>query len=366
MLIANLSEIFVMKLDTFHWTNQLAVFVPNRYSMVWCVDTLIGMVIQCTEGIERSCNCTGTAQSQSKSIGIICLTSYKSMSRRLLRSVLFCPADKDKVLLKSVNLVADAIVYDLEDAVSPQKKVVARELVSSFLSKQKTTRTRVVRVNCPLSTSWGRDDLRVISSLSIDALILPKVESGDSVELANEIIRQYRGSNIPIWTMIETAKGVLNAPMIAQHSSVECLVFGSNDLTKDLRAKQTPTREPLLFSMCQCILAARAAGKRVLDGVHVEFSDLSGLEQSCHQGRALGFDGKTLIHPSQIDAANAAYSPSNAEVDHARRVVEGWRQAEEAGLGVAVVDGKMVEALHAQEAQLVLEIVDEIQRCSNI
>jgi citrate lyase beta subunit len=155
-------------------------------------------------------------------------------------------------------------------------------------------------------------------------VVLPKVEGEGVIERAGEVIRRHRPSGmkpLPMWAMIETCKGVLNVHSIAKHPLVHCLVFGSNDLTKDLRAKHTPQREPLLFSMSHCILAARAEHKRVMDGVHIELQDLEGLRLSCEQGRNLGFDGKTLIHPTQIDIANAAYSPTGEDVAAAHSIV---------------------------------------------
>mmetsp|Transcript_11719 Transcript_11719/g.17754 ORF Transcript_11719/g.17754 Transcript_11719/m.17754 type:complete len:289 (-) Transcript_11719:38-904(-) len=287
------------------------------------------------------------------------------MSRRLLRSALFCPGDKHKALKKASTLPCDGIVFDLEDAVGPDNKITARDTVATFLNIEQFNATRVVRINCPKTTEWGEEDMEIISQVdNIDAVVLPKVEDIETIEFAEYLMGSRK---IPLWTMIETAKGVLRADAIASHPSVHCLVFGSNDLSKDLRAKQTPSREPLLYSMSQCILSARAHGKMVLDGVHMDLKDNDGLVASCVQGRSLGFDGKTLIHPSQIAAANDAYSPSEEEISHARRVVNAWKEAKEAGKSLAVVDGKLVEELHVEQAFNVLKEAELIEnmRSSN-
>ncbi|KAJ1442346.1 citryl-CoA lyase [Ochromonadaceae sp. CCMP2298] len=282
------------------------------------------------------------------------------MSRRLLRSVLFCPGDKQRALAKAVTLPTNAVVFDLEDAVAPDNKILARSTVDQFLRSledRKNSPVHIVRVNCPFTTEWGEGDLKMLAGIqNVDAVILPKVEDEIGFDLINSILAENstRQKPLPIWAMIETARGVLNAAAIARSSSVECLVFGSNDLTKDLRAKHTPCRQPLLYAMSHVILAARAEGKLVLDGVHIELNDPEGLRVSSEQGRNLGFDGKTLIHPSQVAIANAAFAPSVWEVEAARRVVAGWAEAVADGRGVCVVDGRMVEALHVEQARIVL------------
>ena len=252
-------------------------------------------------------------------------------------------------------------MLDLEDAVSPLEKTNARNTVQQFVNTHVSSLTAscVIRVNCPLTTEWGSSDIATVSQLdAVDAIILPKVEDETVIDHANEIIQKHRSSGldpVPIWTMIETPLGVLNAHAIAKHPLVHCLVFGSNDLTKELRAKHTFSREPLLFSMSQCILAARAENRLVLDGVHIQLEDSDGLYASCEQGRNLGFDGKTLIHPNQIAVANAAYSPSAEEVAGALDIVAAWKKASTAGKGgVISLNGKMIEFLHVEQAQIVI------------
>jgi citrate lyase beta subunit len=289
------------------------------------------------------------------------------MKKQLLRSVLFCPGNREKVLLKSLTLPADCFVYDLEDAVSPKEKANARNIVNQFASTHLSSlrASCVVRVNCPRTTEWGSDDLTAVAQLpAVDAIVLPKVEDQSIIDQANEIIQKHRPSELPplpIWTMIETPKGVLNSYDIAKHPLVHCLVFGSNDLTKELRAKHTFSREPLLFSMSQCILAARAERKRVLDGVHINLTDDVGLAASCEQGRNLGFDGKTLIHPNQVLVANDAYSPSSEEVQSALEIVAAWEAASTDGKGgVISLNGKMIEYLHVEQAMIVISEAKEI------
>ena len=278
--------------------------------------------------------------------------------------------------------LADIAIFDLEDAVSLTMKDQARTSVASFLSKRLNDPSQLlvgshcaVRVNCPVSTQWGAKDLEVVSRLPfVDAIVLPKVESLESIQIALSLMGGQNRSNIPIWAMIETAKGVLNCSSIAAQPQLECLVFGSNDLTKDLKAKHTLSREPLLFSMSQCILAARAHGKRVLDGVHIDINDLDGLRQTATQARGLGFDGKSLIHPQQIDIVNECFSPSREEVQHARDIIDAWdsrsrsnTSAADAGDkgGVIVVNGQLVEDLHVEQARLVLHecaLIEERKR----
>ena len=283
------------------------------------------------------------------------------MKKKLLRSVLFCPGNREKVLAKSLTLNADCFIYDLEDAVSPTEKNVARNVVSGFVTTHASTLAAscVVRVNCPTNTEWGPSDLTEISKLDfVDAVIIPKVESHAVIDYAIDLIKRSRPSvlkPLPIWTMIETPKGVLNAQNIAEHPLVDCLVFGSNDLTKELQAKHTASREPLLFSMSQCILAARAEKKHVIDGVHSNLTDMQGFEAACEQGRDLGFDGKTLIHPNQINTANDVYSPTAEDIQEALNIVAAWEEAAVKGQGgVISLNGRMIENMHVEQAVVVI------------
>lgn len=221
----------------------------------------------------------------------------------LLRSVLFCPTDKVSMIEKALGLnpvsgkmIADAVVLDLEDSVSPMMKSLARENVSSVLSNICATTRKLpiiaIRINCIETTTWGTDDLKLLSMRKFDAVVIPKV---NSIQSLKHTISRIESRNIPIWAMIETAKGVLNAPSIAESNEVQSLIFGSNDLTKDLKAFYTRDRQPLLYSMSQCILAARAARKKVIDGVFMDISDEIRFREECLAGKNLGFDGIACV-----------------------------------------------------------------------
>jgi (3S)-malyl-CoA thioesterase len=292
--------------------------------------------------------------------------------RRLLRSALFCPGNNIKVLNKSASLRPDAFIFDLEDAVTSGSKAAARDTLNNFLSVREpnpcesaSRATLAVRVNCPLSTEWGADDIAVFSRQpGVDTVVLPKVESVESINRALTIIKENRDPEhkaINIWAMIETAKGVLKSELVCEHNSVEAIVFGSNDLTRDLRAVHTPDRAALQFSMSMCILAARANRKFVIDGVFNDFRDDFNFVQTCIMGNNMGFDGRSLIHPCQIDPANASYSPSESEIQCATELVAAWKQAVSEGKSLAVVNGKLVEELHFLEAQELLGRANYIQ-----
>lgn len=237
----------------------------------------------------------------------------------------------------------------------PSEKDDARELVLRLLRETNSKRFTALRINDP-NTAFGLKDLDALKRLApvfpFSAVVLPKVESPDTV---TEVARVLNNS-LPIWCMIETAKGVLRAASIAELPEVSTLVLGSNDLTKDLHARHTPSREPLLLSMATCVLAARAHRKAVLDGVHIDIDDDTGLRNACVQARDMGFDGKTLIHPRQIDITNEVFSPSATEIIQARKIVDAWEVAQKAGQGVVLVEGKLVEYLHVEDAQRLLNL----------
>ncbi|MDW8125573.1 MAG: CoA ester lyase [Geminicoccaceae bacterium] len=278
------------------------------------------------------------------------------------RSALYVPGSNTRALEKGKELPVDVLIFDLEDAVAPDAKEEARATVLAALEKRASygRRELVVRVN-GLDTPWGYGDLSALARAGADALLLPKVESVDAVRRALAVLAAVGApEDLPIWCMIETPLGVLRAEEIARHPRVSCLVMGTSDLTKDLHALHTRERLPMLVSLGICVLAARAAGIAILDGVHLDLSDDEGFAAACRQGRELGFDGKTLIHPKQIPAANAAFGPSPEEVEQARRVLAAYRAARETGAGVAVVDGRLVEALHAREAERILALAAAI------
>ncbi len=278
------------------------------------------------------------------------------------RSVLYMPGSKERALEKAKTLAADALILDLEDAVAPDEKVRARGLVCDAVREGGYgARELIIRIN-GLDTPWGGDDLLAACSAGPDAILIPKVESAD---MLLNVARDMDAGNAPdetlIWAMMETPLGMLNAATIAAATPrLGCFVMGTNDLVKDLGAEHTPAREPVITSLGLCILAAKAHGLAIVDGVYNAFKDEDGLRASCAQGRAMGFDGKTLIHPAQIAACNSVFSPDQSALDLARRQVEAFADATAKGEGVAVVDGKIVENLHVETARRLLAKADAI------
>jgi citrate lyase subunit beta/citryl-CoA lyase len=269
------------------------------------------------------------------------------------RSVLYMPGSNRRALDKARTLPADALILDLEDAVAPDAKERARATVREVLAERSAYGLRevVVRVN-GLDTPWGHDDLASMATAPVDAILLPKVESPDLVCIAGAILDAAGvAPDLPIWCMMETPRGILRAEAIADHPRVGCLVMGTSDLVTDVKAQHTPTRLPMLVSLCTCLLAARAAGIAVLDGVYLDLNDEAEFAASCRQGRELGFDGKTLIHPKQLATANAAFRPSPEEIERARAIIAAFEEAQAAGKGLTVVNDKLVENLHVAEAK---------------
>jgi citrate lyase subunit beta/citryl-CoA lyase len=277
------------------------------------------------------------------------------------RSVLFMPGSNPRALEKARELPADALIFDLEDAVAPDAKAAARQhLVNTLPAGGYGRRELIVRVN-PLRGEWGPDDLAAAAILPIDAVLLPKVESATMVKHAVELLDQAAAPKMALWCMIETPRGVLAAAEIAAASDrVTALVLGTSDLTKDLHAREIRDRLPLMTALGLVLLAARAHRLAVLDGVHLDLADAEGFALACRQGRDLGFDGKTLIHPQQIAPANAAFSPTAEEVGHARRLVDAYAAAVATGKGAARIEGRLVEALHVEEAERTLALADAI------
>lgn len=283
-------------------------------------------------------------------------------SARPRRSVLYMPGSNPRALAKGKELPADALILDLEDAVAPDAKVEGREAILTALANKDSYghRELVVRVN-GLDTPWGHPDLAAMATAGADAILLPKVESADLVRrTASALAAAGAPDDLPIWCMMETPRGILRAEEIADHPRVACLVMGTSDLAKDLSARHTAMRLPMLTSLGLCLLAARAAGIAIVDGVHLDLNDAEGFAQSCAQGRELGFDGKTLIHPRQIAAANDAFGPSPAVVELAKRQIAAFEAALAEGKGVAVLDGKLVENLHVAEAKRLVAMAEAI------
>src|SRR4051794_36025203 len=277
------------------------------------------------------------------------------------RSVLFMPGSNPRALEKARALPADGLIFDLEDAVAPEAKETARTTVATALAAGGyAPRELILRVN-PLDTAWGHADLAIAATLSIDAVLLPKVENAERVSLTLGVLDALGAPpELSVWCMIETPLGVLAAAQIAGASPrVSTLVLGTSDLTADLHAHPTRDRLPLMTALGLVLLAARAHGRAILDGVHPDLADAEGFAAACRQGRDLGFDGKTLIHPDQIASANEAFAPSAEEVARARRLIAAYATANEAGKGAIRFEGRL-EALHVAEARRLIALADAI------
>lgn len=278
---------------------------------------------------------------------------------RPYRSALYIPGSRLRALDKARGLPVDVILFDLEDAVSPDEKDAARATLADELGKGGYgNRLKVVRIN-GLDTGWGADDAKAANDMACDAVLLPKVNGPVDVDALAAM------TDKPIWAMMETPLGVLNSPAIAAHPQIEGFVLGTNDLAKDLNTRHRADREPLLTSLQMCLLAARAHGVVAIDGVYNAFKDEDGFKVECEQGRDMGFDGKTLIHPAQVAIANEAFAPTQAEIELAERQIAAFAEAEAAGQGVAVVDGKIVENLHIVTARATLAKAAAIAELEN-
>lgn len=269
------------------------------------------------------------------------------------RSVLYMPGSRPRALDKARSLPADALILDLEDAVAPGEKENARTLVAEAVEAGGYGgRKLLVRVN-GLDTEWGMADLVRACAAGPDAILLPKVESAADVQRAALLLVEHRAPPATtLWAMMETPRGVLNAGAIAAaHERLAGFVLGTNDLVKDLGAAHTPERTPLIASLSLCLLAARAEGLVCVDGVYNAFQDAEGLRAVCVQGRDMGFDGKSLIHPDQLAVTNEVFAPSEADLGLAREQVAAYEAATARGEGVAVVNGRIVENLHVAAAR---------------
>jgi len=278
------------------------------------------------------------------------------------RSVLYMPGANTRALEKAKSLPADSLILDLEDAVAPDAKAQARENIRAALVTGFGHREAVVRIN-GLNTQWGLDDLKAFADTKADAILLPKVESASQIREVASLLKQFNpASAMKIWAMIETPLAIFKLPEIASsHPMLEALVLGTSDLVKDLHARHTPNRVESQTALSLSVLAARAHQLCVLDGVHLSLDDEDGLRQSCIQGRDMGFDGKTLIHPSQIAFANQIFGPSLEEIDEARQRITAYEAAISSGAGIAVLNGKLVEELHIQDAKRILALANAIE-----
>lgn len=286
------------------------------------------------------------------------------MRIRPRRSVLYMPGSNLRAQEKAKTLPVDGVILDLEDATAPDKKEEARDIIRQTLQKRAEFggRELIVRVN-GLDTPWGYGDLAAMANAGADAILLPKVDSADTVRRSVAVLEANGAPpTLAVWCMLETARGVMHAEEIADaHPRVACFVMGTSDLARELNCAHTPLRLPMLTSLGLCLLAARAAGLAILDGVHLDLEDSAGFEAACVQGRELGFDGKTLIHPKQIEAANRAFAPSEEEVAQARKIIAAWHAAKAEGKGVVVVDGRLVENLHVAMAQRTIALHEAIR-----
>ena len=285
------------------------------------------------------------------------------MTIRPRRSLLYMPGSNARAIEKARELPADGVILDLEDAVAPDAKAQARELVVQALQKGGFGgREVLVRIN-GLDTAWWRDDLAVAAA-GPDALLLPKVSTPEQLrELARHFVGVGAEARIRVWAMMETPLAMLNARDIAAAAldpatRLAGFVMGTNDLAKETRARIVPGRAPMLPWLTACVAAARAYGLAILDGVYNELGDLEGFAAECAQARDLGFDGKTLIHPQQIAPCNAAFSPAPEEVAWARKIIAAFDLPENAGKGVIQIEGRMVERLHGEMARQVVAIAE--------
>lgn len=274
---------------------------------------------------------------------------------RPYRSVLYIPAANARAMEKARSLPADAIIFDLEDAVAPSEKAAARDLLSQALLSDYGSRARIVRIN-GLDTQWAEGDARAFAR-GADAVLIPKVSRSADLDRVADLVPDTQ-----LWAMMETAEGMLNAAEIAAHPRLAGMVMGTNDLAKELGARFRPDRLPMMAGLGLCLLAARAHRRVIVDGVFNAFKDDDGLRAECEQGRDMGFDGKTLIHPAQLAVANAVFAPTEAEIDLARRQIAAFDEAKAQGKGVAVVDGRIVENLHVETARAALARAEAIAK----
>lgn len=285
-----------------------------------------------------------------------------SMIPRPRRSILYMPGSNARALEKGRNLNADVLIIDLEDSIPPNAKETARSQVLDALSEGGYGhRELIVRVNA-IDTLWGKKDIADMATSGVQGLLLPKVDSADMVQEAEALMVASKApDDMTLWTMMETPLGILHSEEIAFSSSrMGAFVLGTSDLAKDLHCAYTRERMPMITSLGLCILAARAAGIAIIDGVHPDLDDDKGFEFSCRQGLEMGFDGKSLIHPKTINMANKLYAPSEDELQWSRTIIAAHGQAKKEGQGVIVVDGKVIEELNVQNAKRLVAIADVI------
>lgn len=286
------------------------------------------------------------------------------MTIRPRRSALYMPGSNARALEKAKSLDADVVIFDLEDAVAPEVKGRAREqVIAAVQGGGYGRREVVVRIN-GLGSDYIEDDIAAMKGTGADALLVPKVESGGDMERLEAMLGDAP-AGLKLWAMIETPLGIVNVAEIARAAArpgarLSCFVIGVNDLVKETRAELDGERMAAFYWLSATVTAARAFGIDVLDGVYNDFKDIAGLQRECAQGRMFGMDGKTVIHPTQIEAANTAFSPGDEEIEWARRILAAFEQPENQGKGVINIDGRMVELLHAEMAKRTVAIADAI------
>ena len=286
-----------------------------------------------------------------------------SQTVRPRRSVLYMPGANTRALEKARTLPADALIFDLEDAVAPEAKEAARTNVV-LAAESKAYGKREIAIRCNgLGTPWGEADIEAIAKSGADAILVPKVESATQVTHVVSLLDTAGApTDMAVWAMMETPKGILRAEEIAgAHPRLGLFVMGTNDLVKDMRARHTPTRLPMITALGIGMLAARAHGLAILDGVYNDIQDAAGFRAVCQQGLEMGFDGKTLIHPSQVEPCNEVFAPSAAEIEMAGKIVAAFKAAQAEGKGVVTVDGRMIENLHVEQAERALALASAIK-----
>ncbi len=294
------------------------------------------------------------------------LTDMTASALRPRRSVLYMPAANERALEKAKTLPADAIIFDLEDAVAPDAKEAARaNAVAAASSPDYGRRELTIRCN-GLDTRWGAEDLAAAANSGASAVVIPKVASVSTLDTVSSLLDAAGApARMKIWAMIETPTAILDVRAIVAHPRVAVLVMGTNDLARELRAALIPGRHPLLAHLATALLATREAAKVILDGVYNDVKDLDGFRNECVQGAEMGFDGKTLIHPGQVEIANEVWAPTVDEVAHARRVIDAFEKGLSEGRGVVTVDGRMIENLHVDNARRAIAVADAIAALSS-
>jgi citrate lyase subunit beta / citryl-CoA lyase len=287
------------------------------------------------------------------------------------RSLLFMPGSNTRALEKARILPADSIILDLEDSVAPEAKGLARDQIAQAIAAGGFGKREILIRTNALDTPWSSDDLKMAAKAKPDGIVVPKVSSVADIATIEGSLREANADpSMRVWTMIETARGVLHAEELAATSRnpgsrLAGFLFGPNDISRETRIRMQPGRAIMLPMITHCILAARAYGLEILDGPYSDFSNVDGFSQECTQARDLGFDGKTLIHPGQIEACNAIFTPPADEVARARQIIAAFERPENASRGAISLDGQMVERLHADMSRRTIAIADSIAAMGN-